>query len=45
MNIRKKIEKERELFIIKWCKERNLEYRIVDNYNKAAAQWAFQNCF
>ena len=44
-NIRQKIEIERELFIKKWCADRGLEHRLVDNYNKAAAQWAFANCF
>lgn len=45
LNIRQKIEVERELFIKKWCADRGLEHRLVDNYNKAAAYWAFANCF
>lgn len=44
-NISKKIRAEREVFISQWCQERGLCSRNVEHYDRAAAYWAFQNCF
>jgi len=41
---RKKAEVERLDFIKSWCWARGLDYRIVENFDRAAFEWVKENC-
>lgn len=41
--LREKVNTERWFFIARWCRERGLSPMVAHNYDRAAAEWAFQN--
>lgn len=44
-SIREKTETDRWFFIADWCKKKGISPFDADNFNRAAMEWAKQNCF